>query len=157
MNLCGGIANVGGGDQLLLEIPDEKFQLTPRRNAASSTPSRRHNTSLSAVESTRRTPSSALGRSRASQSPNSAQSPTFLNPISKNDLKKSVDRQRSGGQSMLPSKMSSLAIKNLEAGYIVVSIFASWGPEVQNTLCSHSCLFVVVERRCCRSSARSSC
>jgi len=127
MNLCGAVANVGEGDKLILEIPDEKFQLTPRRDASSSVPSRRNNASFSKFESSRsghysRPLSSTHGKLRTSQSSSMVQSPTFLNPISKDDLKKSEGRKRSEAQASLVSKSSSSAIKDLQAGFKVVSI-----------------------------------
>ena len=121
MNLCGAIANVGQGDQLLLEIPDEKFQLTPRQDASSSVPSRRNSASFSKIGSSRRThysrPLSTPGKSHTP-----VQSPTLLNPISKDDLKKSMGRQRSDAQPIVLSMGSSSAIKTLQAGFKVVSM-----------------------------------
>ena len=133
MNLCGAIANIGEGDQLLLEIPDERFQLTPRRDASSSVPSRRNSASSSKLESSRsphysRPLSSTHGKFRSSQSSSLVQSPTLLNPISKDDLKKTLGRKRSEAQASVVSKSSSLAIKNLQAGFKVVSmlLMKSW-------------------------------
>jgi hypothetical protein len=132
MNLCGGIANFSEPDQLLLEIPDEKFQMTPRRKAASSLPSRRRKGDLGAVDAGRRTPTeerrsssrplSTRSRVRSSQSPIANPSPTFLNPLSKDDLKKSMTRQRPVGPPVHASKSVSGLMKKLEAGYSVVSL-----------------------------------
>ena len=126
MNLCGAIANVGQGDQLLLEIPDEKFQLTPRQDASSSVPSRRNSASFSKIGSSRRThysrPLSTPGKSQTPQGSSVVQSPTLLNPISKDDLKKSMGRQRSDAQPIVLSMGSSSAIKTLQGGFKVVSM-----------------------------------
>lgn len=134
MNLCGGIVNVGDSEQLLLEIPDEKFQLTPRRKATSSVPGRRNKVELGPLDTERRTPSStdrrssvrplsttSGNRSRASPSPLAVPSPTFLNPLSKDDLRKSMNRQRpvAGPPPHATKVHSSGLTKKLESGYNV--------------------------------------
>ena len=136
MNLCGGIVNVGESEQLLLEIPDEKFQLTPRRKATSSLPGRR-NKELGPIDTERRTPTSTErrnssrplstttgNRSKGSPSPLAVPSPTFLNPLSKDDLRKSMNRQRpAAGPPLHATKVSSSGLtKKLESGYNVVSV-----------------------------------
>eukprot|EP00934_Nitzschia_sp_Nitz4_P005974 Nitzschia sp. Nitz4//scaffold3_size479765//43810//46457//NITZ4_000017-RA/size479765-augustus-gene-0.1-mRNA-1//1//CDS//3329550509//5964//frame0 len=117
MNICGGIAPITEPEQLLLEIPDEKFQMTPRRKASSSAPSRRDKVP-SFVDTGRKTPtehrpsssrhSSARRRSHEPQSPIAAPSPTFLNPISKDELKKSRSRQRSSAPPLHSSKGNTI-------------------------------------------------
>ena len=130
MNLCGGVVNAVEPDQLLLDISDEQFQLTPRRKAASSLPSRHWKGVPGPVDTERRTPTerksfsrplSARSRSRASQSPIATASPTFLNPLSKDDLKKSMNRQRPAGPPLHTSKNVAGPIKKLAVGYHVVS------------------------------------
>lgn len=136
MNLCGGIVNIGDSDQLLLELPDEKFQLTPRRKATTSLPGRRNKAELGPIDTERRTPTSTErrgsarplsttpgNRSRPSASPIAIPSPTFLNPLSKDDLRKSMNRQRpAAGPPIHASKVNSSGLtKKLESGYNVVS------------------------------------
>jgi hypothetical protein len=137
MNLCGAIANIAEPDQLLLQIPDEKFQLTPRRKATSSLPSRRRQGDMGPIETDRRTPTerrsssrplSARSRVRSSQSPMADPSPDFLNPLSKDDLKKSMTRQRPAGPPLHTSKNASGVLKMLEAGYNVVSFPGTFLP-----------------------------
>lgn len=136
MNLCGGIVNLGDSEQLLLEIPDEKFQVTPRRKASSSLPSRKKKGELGPIDTERRTPTStdrksslrplsahSRGRPQASQSPVAAPSPTFLNPLSKDDLKKSMNRQRPTGPPLHASKIISSGLtRKLESGHNVVRV-----------------------------------
>lgn len=128
--LCGGIANLTEPEQLLLEIPDEKFQMTPRRKASSSLPTRRRNGDLGSIETDRKTPTerrsssrplSARSRARSSASPIATPSPTFLNPLSKDDLKKSMTRRPVGPPPQHISKSASDLMKKLEAGFNVVS------------------------------------
>jgi hypothetical protein len=143
MNLCGGIVNVSEPELLLLEIPDEKFSLTPRRKASSSTPSRRRKGVPTHVDTSRRTPTGTsrtpsfrpssrgkpthLSTPTGSPSPTflnpiASPSPTFLNPISKEDLKKRPSRQRPLGPSSLRGlKTPSGLVKKLEEGFKVVS------------------------------------
>lgn len=134
MNLCGGIISVAEPEQLLLEIPDEKFQLTPRRKAASSAPSRRRKGIPTSIDTGRRTPtehrssfstrpSSARNGSREPQTPEALPSPSFLNPLSEEELKKSRSRQRSSAPPLHASKGgSSLGLsRKFETSYNVVS------------------------------------
>lgn len=132
MNLCGGDFNITEPEPLLLEIPDEKFQLTPRRKAASSLPTRRKNGALGPINTAeRRTsteqnyssrPLSARGRSRTSQSPAATNAgPSLLNPLTRDDLKKSINRQRPTGPPLHTSKSVTGLMKKLETGYDVVS------------------------------------
>ena len=137
MNLCGGIVNVGDSELFLLEIPDEKFQLTPRRKATSSLPGRRNKAELGPIDTDRRTPTSierrgstrplsatSGNRSKGSPSPIAVPSPTFLNPLSKDDLRKSMNRQRPVvGPPLHATKAHSSGLtKKLESGYNVVSV-----------------------------------
>jgi hypothetical protein len=139
MNLCGGIVNVAEPELLLLEIPDEKFQLTPRRKASSSAPSRRRKGVPTHIDTGRRTPtgsssrptssrpSSSRSRSRQSFSPAADPSPTFLNPISKDELRKTRSR-RPTGPPHRQLKTSSALIKRLDSGFNVVSTVVWYHP-----------------------------
>jgi hypothetical protein len=133
MNLCGGIANIAE-PELLLEIPNEHFSMTPRRKSPSSRRSSRKGVPTY-VDTGRRTPTgtrtpssrpSSRSRSRHSPSmnhtsPHSLPSPTFLNPLSRDDLRKSRSRQRPLCPPLHSLKMASGLIKKLEEGFNLVS------------------------------------
>ena len=112
MNLCGGIGNVSGHEKLALEIPDERFQMTPRRKASSSTPSYRKKTVQPGAEiERRRTPSST----RASSRGRSGQPPT---PFNSGAVQRS---RKQNNPTTIVSKSSTKLIAKLEAGFEVVS------------------------------------
>ena len=131
MNLCGGIANLAEPEQLLLEIPDEKFQLTPRRKASSSMPSRRRKGDPGMIDADKRTPtdrrsstrpSSARSRPYSSQNQTGASNSSRPNQFSRDDsIRKSTTRQRPAGPAPHSSKTVSSAVRKLENGYPVVS------------------------------------
>ena len=141
MNLCGGIANFNE-PELLLDIPNEQFAaVTSRRKSSTPSSSRRSSSSRKLppthVDTERRTPTgsgrtpssgrpSSRSRSRRSTptaaSPHNMPSPTFLNPISRDDLrKKSRSRQHPTCPPLHGMKTVSGMVKKLEAGFELVS------------------------------------
>ena len=124
MNLCGGIVNTTDADVLMPAVlatvssADDGVLTFPSQKGSSSS-RRRRSDGLKSSESTQRTSSSSRSRSRHSSS---AQG---LNPLSKEDLKKSRSRsrQRSRKASQPTSKINESAmVKKLESGLRLVSI-----------------------------------
>lgn len=145
MNLCGAIIDVPESE-LLLEMPNEHFAaMDPSSTRRKSTPSSRRSSSSrkgvpTYVDTSRRTPtgsktsstrpsSSRSSRSHHSpsvnkESPHNRPSPTFLNPISRDDFKrKSRSRQRTTCPPLHNLKMTSGLIKKVEEGFYVVSFY----------------------------------
>ena len=125
MNLCGGIVNTTDADVLMPAVlatvssADDGVLTFPRQKSSSR---RRRSDGLKSSESTQRTSSSSRSRSRHSSS---AQG---LNPLSKEDLKKSRSRsrQRSRKASQPTSKINESAmVKKLESGLRLVSILGT--------------------------------
>ena len=126
MNLCGGIDGVSE-QELVLEIPDDEFNVTSRRKKSSSTPSRRNKSIID--QSSLRTQTSSNNRSStrssrgsgtmpSSQSSTTTSAASMLNPVSRHDFEKLKSRHRSNP--LRGMKSSSILMKKLESGFNLV-------------------------------------
>ena len=110
MNLCGDIVNVTE-HEMVMELPEDHFAMKYRRKSSSSTPSnrRRKGSRSSSRSKSRQGKSSSLAAGESD-----SVDPGFLNPISREDLKKS--RSRHGRKTPTGG-----GLKKLEDGFDLVS------------------------------------
>jgi hypothetical protein len=145
MNLCGGITGIISEHELILQIPDEEYNATPRKQKSSSSTSKRRSKSpskdktmfLAQQTSSSNRPSSRSRSSRGLPSMSSANqqqssstarpgipaaSSSMLNPVSRHDYDKLKSRQhRSQPLTSHGHKSSSILTKKLESGFNLVS------------------------------------
>jgi hypothetical protein len=146
MNLCGGITGISE-HELILQVPDEQYNATPRKQKSSSSTSKRRSkspskdrtmflaqqTSLSNRPSSRSRSRSSRGltsmpltnqqQSSSTTNPGTpAASSSLLNPVSRHDYDKLKSRQhRSQPLTSHRHKSSSILTKKLESGFNLVS------------------------------------